>query len=203
MPRSASLAPILRDDRGSVTVEALIMFPVLVWILLATVVFFKAFHAESLNVKVTYTIGDILSREDQPITPGYMDSMFALQRAMTGSPEPQVLRVTAITYLGDDDDDGEEGYRVIWSQTRGGGTPHTDASLAEIAGSQLPVMSEGQVTILTETWLDHTPAFMDWVGLDALTFHEIIPTRPRAPQFCWNTSNDSASWTEANTVCNL
>lgn len=200
MRRSFSLNRFIRDERGSLTIEAVIMVPILVWVLVATLVFFQAFHAQSLNVKVTYTIGDILSREDAPITPKYIDSMYRLQGAMTGSSEPRKLRITAVTYHGSD-----KTYRVVWSQVRGTGvTAHSDASLARIAGASLPVMADGQVTILTETWLDHRPLFSGWWGLiGPQTFYEIMPTRPRAPQFCWNSSDNPANWTQANTVCRV
>lgn len=195
-----ALDRFIRDERGSLTIEAVIMVPILVWVLVATLVFFQAFHAQSLNVKVTYTIGDILSREDAPITPKYIDSMYRLQGAMTGSSEPRKLRITAVTYRGSD-----KTYRVVWSQVRGTGvTAHSDASLARIAGASLPVMADGQVTILTETWLDHKPLFAGWWGLiGPQTFYEIMPTRPRAPQFCWNSSDNPANWTQANTVCRV
>jgi Flp pilus assembly protein TadG len=199
MRLSAFLDRFFRDERGSITIEAVLMFPLLVWVVIATLVFFQAFHAQSLNVKVTYTIGDILSREDMPITPEYIDSMYALQQAMTSSREPRRLRITAVTYHSSDDT-----YRVVWSQARGTGVPaHTDASLAQIADTTLPVMSDGQMTILTETWQRHTPAFVSWVGIEPLTFYEVMTTRPRAPQFCWNANNNSSAWTQASTVCNL
>jgi len=202
MRRPAILDRLLRDESGTATVEAVITFPILAWVLLATAVFFQAFHADSLNVKVTYTLGDILSREDRPITPEYLDSMFALQGEMTGSGEPRTLRVTAVTF--EAGTGGAAGrYRVVWSQVRGTfASPHTDATLAAIAATRLPVMSEGQVAILTETWLRHTPAFIG-VGLSPLTFYEITATRPRVPQFCWNSSNDPTAWTQVNTVCSL
>lgn len=200
MHRPSSLNRFLRDERGSLTIEAVLMIPILVWVLVATLVFFQAFHAQSLSVKVTYTIGDILSREDAPITPKYIDSMYRLQGSMTGSSEPRRLRITAVTYRGSD-----KTYRVVWSQVRGVGvTAHSDASLAQIAGASLPVMADGQVTILTETWLNHRPLFAGWWGLiGPQTFYEIMPTRPRAPQFCWNSSDNPANWTQANTVCRV
>ncbi len=197
----AILRRFARDESGSITMEALLMLPLLFWILVATLVFFKAFHFQSLNVKVTYTIGDIMSREGDPITPEYMDSMFALQGSMTGSPELRQLRVTAVSYSA-----SGKAYRVVWSQGRGGARPHTDGSLAAIASTRLPDprgMADGQVTILTETWLQHTPLFVSWVGLGAITFQEVITTRPRAPQFCWNDNDNPSTWTRANTVCSV
>jgi Flp pilus assembly protein TadG len=199
MRRLVSLSRFARDESGSLSMEAVLMVPLLLWVILGTLVYFQAFHAQSLNVKVTYTIGDILSREDAPITPEYVDSMYALQGAMTGSSEPRKLRITAVTYRASD-----KTYRMVWSQVRGTGvTAHTNSSLAQIANASLPVMADGQVTILTETWLDHTPLFTNWMGLiRPRTFYEIMPTRPRAPQFCWNSSDNPATWTQANTICN-
>lgn len=199
MRRHDTLSRFARDERGSLTLEAILMLPIMLWVLMATMVFFQAFHAQSLNIKVTYTIGDILSREDAPITPEYIDSMYALQGAMSGSTEPRALRITAVTYH-----DSDQTYRVIWSQVRGNAAAHTDASLAQIASASLPVMGDGQVTLLTETWQDHSPLFPHWWNLiGPQTFYEIMPTRPRAPQSCWSGNNDPASWTKDNTICNV
>lgn len=187
-----------RDEGGSVTVEAVITFPLLAWAVMATQVFFQGFHVQSLNVKVTYTIGDILSREDMPITPEYLDSMYAVQAAMTGSADPGALRVTAITYRA-----AQETYRVVWSEVRGAAQPHSDSTIKAIAEERLPDLTDGQVIILTETWLQHRPEFLNWVGIGPLIFHEVTVTLPRAPQFCWNPQNDQRQWNGTSTRCNV
>ena len=203
MRRRVSLCRLARDESGSVSIEAVLMFPLLAWVIMATLVFFQAFHAQALNLKVTYTIGDILSREDAPITPEYIDSMYMLQGAMTGSSEPLKLRITAVTYRGSD-----RTYRAIWSQGRGTGlTVYTSGeTVPQDTTASLPVMADGQITIMTETWHYHTPVFGSFLGLNIIgpqIFYEIMPTRPRAPQFCWNSSDDPARWTPATTICNV
>lgn len=190
------LSRFCRSEEGSITVETLLILPILFWCYLAIFVFFDAFQAESRNVKLTYAIADILSREvNEPITPQFMESMFALQGVMAESIEPRILRVSAIRYR-----ESDKTYRVIWSQVRGGGSAQTDAGLDVIRSQRLPVMSDGEVGIIVESSNDHTPVFT--VGLTrTLKFREFSIVRPRfAPTLCWSTSN-TGPWTEANSIC--
>jgi len=66
------------DERGYVTVEAMILLPVILWIFAACWVYFDAFRQQSVNQKASYTIGDMLSRETNYITPAYIDGTHEL-----------------------------------------------------------------------------------------------------------------------------
>lgn len=58
-----------REERGSVTVEAVITLPLLIWAIGATYEFFEVHRYQSARDKASYTIADMLSREMMPITP--------------------------------------------------------------------------------------------------------------------------------------
>jgi hypothetical protein len=193
------LRHFLHDESGSISIETVIIFPVLIWIFLATFVFFDAFRAKSINVKATYTISDILSREvNEPITPEFMDSLYALYRGLVVHTQPRSLRVTAIRYL-----KTPNTYNVVWSEVRGiAPLPArlTNANLATIRNTRLPVMYDGEVGILIETSSRYTPIF-GYAGLPGFTVGNFMILRPRfAPQVCWSTSNDGP-WTGANQTC--
>lgn len=189
------LARFRDDETGSITIETILILPALFWCYMGAFVFFAAFQTDSRNVKVTYTIADILSREvNEPITPEYLDSMFAIQGNLIGNREPRQMRVSAIRYLAPIDT-----YRVVWSQARGGGSELTDAKLAQMRQDHLPIMYDGEVGIVVETANQYSPLFD--VGLNALELDNLMILRPRfAPTLCWSNSN-SGPWTLANQVC--
>ena len=172
-----------REDSGSITVESMLILPILIWCYLGTFVFFDAFRAQSINVKAGYTLGDTLSRETGYVTPAYMNSLFSLQQFLVDTFEPVQLRITVFRYTASDDS-----YRVRWSQARGGGAPLSTAALGTLRGS-LPEMANNDIAILTETWVGYEPAFD--VGIQPFTFSDLVVTRPRfASQLCWNSQNN-------------
>ena len=188
------LACFLSDEDGTVTIETVLIMPFLVWCYLATFVFFGAFHADATNVKATFTIADALSREGRvPITPEFIDSLYALQRELTGMRD-RSLRITVVRYEQESDR-----YALVWSQFRGGGSPHTDASLAAIRAKHLPPMKNGEVGILVESRTHFAPSFA--VGLAARNLQEVTIVRPRfVPQLCWSSRNDGP-WDGSALTC--
>ena len=170
----------LGDARGSVNVEGAIFLPFLLATIVATMVFYDAFRKDSLGDKATFTIGDMLSRETDYITPEYVDSAKQLFSFLTGSPDAEnTLRVSVVAYNA-----STGGYNVRWSQVRGGhAMPLTDADLAN-AQDQLPVMVHAEQVILVDSYLDY-----DWpvdLGFQDEVMIARVFTRPRfAPQLVW------------------
>lgn len=170
-----------RDESGSVTVEAMLMIPILAWFFLATFVFFDAFRMQSVNIKASYTIGDTLSRETGYVTSNYLNGLFSLQDFLLDTEERRELQVTAYTF-----NESRNRYEVRWSRGLGGMAPLTTADLAGLRDI-LPVMPGGEIAILTRSRVHYQPVYE--IGLDDFTFDEYTVTRPRfAPQLCWNTS---------------
>jgi hypothetical protein len=169
-----------KDETGSVTVEFVIVIPLLIWCFAGIHVFFQAYRTQTINVKAAYTLGDQVSRETNYITPVYMDSLENLHEFLTATNEPTSIRVTAFEYERDDDT-----YRVIWSQGRDGQLARiTDARILDVRG-YLPIMPDEEIAIMTETWVNFESA--DFVGLPPFTSYEVVVTRPRfASQVCWN-----------------
>ncbi len=173
-----------RDEAGTITVEFMIVLPLLIWCFAGMHVFFAAYRTQTINVKAAYTLGDQVSRETNYITPEYMDSLDNLHEFLTNTRSPSAIRITAFEYEQDDDT-----YRVIWSQARGGQANRvTDSRILDVR-SHLPVMPDEEIAILTETWVDFVAD--DFIGLEPFTSYEVVVTRPRfASQSCWNPLND-------------
>ena len=164
-----------RDTRGSLTVEALIMFPLLFWALLSMLVFFDAYRQSSLNVKAAYTISDMLSREVEPITPAYLDGARNLFNELARTATPSRMRVTVVYYNA-----GQQKFYRDWSQERGGVAVLSNADVQTMQ-DRLPAVPDNERLILVETWADYHPPFN--VGIDRQDLYNFVFTRPRfAPQ---------------------
>lgn len=183
-----ALSRFRRDESASITIETLIMVPIMCWLFLASFVLFDALNVQSRNIKAGYTIGDILSRETGYVTTGYINGLDELQSVLLRSNSARAMQITVYSW-----DQNARRYRVRWSRATGGFTPLTDTTLADFA-PRLPEMPSGEVAILVRSRVGYTP-LLD-IGVPAFTFDEINVTRPRfAPQICWNTSTTAPSST--------
>lgn len=167
------------DETGSVTVETIIMIPLLLWAFIAIYVFFDVFRVQAVNVKASYTIGDALSRETGYVTNRYLSGLSGLQGTLLNTNETRDLQVTVYSY-----NTTRKRYEVRWSRSLGRLPELTTETLNEI-DNILPVMPGGEVAILTRSRVDYHPIYD--VGIAPFVFDEYTVTRPRfAPQLCWN-----------------
>jgi hypothetical protein len=185
MRMGARLARWFGREDGTVTVEFVLLAPLLMWAFAATFVFFDGYRSSASNIRTSYTIGDALSRETEFITPTYLDSMFELQQFLNQTDDVRRLRITVFRYREAQDD-----HRVIWSQVRGSGiVPLTNANLAD-SRDRIPTMSDQARFIMVETWTEYETAFNGI--MDPVTLYSLSVTRPRfAGQLCYRAANNS------------
>ncbi len=191
------LRRFLRDESGAMSIELLLVFPLLVFVLMGSVVFFEGFRARANSVKATYTIADSLSREDDaPITPEFLDNLYRLYGGLLPKERPETMRVSVVRY-----DDNLDKYEVRWSEVRGTGPRMTDAMLqpAAIQNDLLPRMVHNERGIIVETVSLYSPAF--GVGIRPLSIRNTMILRPRFDRtLCWSTRNDGP-WPAGTETC--
>ncbi|MBC7157601.1 MAG: hypothetical protein H5U20_08820 [Rhodobacteraceae bacterium] len=171
-PFPGRLGRFLRDDdRGTVGAESIIMLPLLLWAFLAMFVYWDAFRTQNASEKAAYVIGDMISRESNPITSAYVDGMGDLFDYLTQERFPTSVRISSIAW-----DAVTEDYAVIWSDTSDG-SPVLTTDIVEQWDAILPIIPAGDTVILVETVLDYEPVFA--VGLSARQLRQFIYTRPR------------------------
>lgn len=169
---------LITDRRGSVSVEAAIVMPILILALLAMFVFFDAFRSNKANLTATYTISDLISRKVSPVTPAEIDDMRRLFIYLARARYRTDLRVSSIYY-----DVIEQRYKVIWSYAAGGETPLNDATLNAI-NERLPQIPRGDTALLVEGTLNYRPPMSAWIR--PMTMSHFVVTRPRfAPQVAY------------------
>lgn len=172
-----------RDDtRGAFLVESVIALPLLFWTLAATYEFFEAYRYKSVREKATYTVADLLSREQSVVTETYMDNVKILFDEVSNDDGVNQIRVSVIRYL----EDGDR-YDVTWSKVRGTGgyAELTDADVAD-AHDRLPILSDGEQVILVETRSSYDPLFDVGMTDGMLITTRMLTGLRFAPQLCFN-----------------
>ncbi len=173
------LREFLKDNKGSVAVEAAIILPMLFWVYAAMFIFFDVFRTRSTVEKAAYTVSDMLSRETNAINTAYLLNAHKLFDVLAGdSSTPSGLRVSLVSW-----DDINEEYDLEWSQATGGMVPLDQAGLA-LYESNIPVMAIGETLIIVQTENTYEPVLN--VGLGNIDMKTFIFTRPRfASQIVW------------------
>ena len=168
------------NARGSITIEAVIMFPVLFFTMLSMLVIFDAYRQTSMNVKAALTISDMISRETTPINGAYLDGFISLFQELARSDSAPRLRVTVIYY-----DINSDRFYLDWSHQRGGVPVLTDADIPALT-TKVPFVWNNERLIIVETWSDYKPPFN--VGIDQQDLYNFVFTRLRfVPQLRFET----------------
>ncbi len=163
-----------RNEDGILTVEAIMIFPLLLFAVTSAFVVFEGFRQSASNLKAAYTLGDLVSRETQTITETYVDSLHELMEAMIKNQSELKLRLSLIVY-----DEEDDRHYVRWSTTRGYDFEWTDDNIGEIRSS-LPPMPNQDTLILVETSNEYVPVRTPGYGIGTgITFDNFVFTRPR------------------------
>ncbi len=166
----------LKTDDGAITVDALIVLPVVIWAVMATFVFFDAFRVKTFSQKAAYSVADALSRETDPVDEDYILGINQMHDFLARTRNATMMRVSSIGRQGPDDD-----FVVIWSVPATGATPLTSATVNATLAERLPDFPQGETIIYVETQINYLPLFR--IGLPQMNFRQAVATRPRfAPQ---------------------
>lgn len=168
------------DDEGSMAVEALLVFPLLWWWYIASFQFFDALKENNINIKASYAISDLISRESGGVNQAYIDGLNRIFDFLIGvDPTGDVtwIRVTSVTW-----DDGANRFNTVWSRATKGKVAHTDGSIDTIS-DRIPLMADGDTAIVVETAMQYAPVItwnpFNFGSLTRRDFANFVVTRPR------------------------
>ena len=175
-----------RSQAGTLSVEAVLAFPMLFWAATAMFTFFDAFKAQNATYRANYTISDMLSRETEAIDAAYLQGLYNVYRYMThANSSTSWIRVSVVECMDLCDQPG----RVLefeWSNSVNGARSLTNTDFA-FYNDLIPLLPKGDRLILVETSMDYVPPFPSALvsfGKRKLVSH--VVTRPRfAPQLLW------------------
>ncbi|MCZ0811751.1 MAG: TadE/TadG family type IV pilus assembly protein [Pseudomonadota bacterium] len=159
---------------GTVTVETVVIVPILFWTLSATFEFFEMYRYKSVREKASYTIVDMISREQTSVSASYIDNTKTLFDDFTNDFGENQMRVSIITYNSEDDE-----YAIVWSEVRGDGPLDelTDASV-KTRHDILPIMGNGEHLIQIESYSEYE-AHLSVGFSDSIPMQTRVFTSPR------------------------
>ncbi|GAB4263829.1 MAG: hypothetical protein Kow0013_10600 [Pararhodobacter sp.] len=110
-----------RETRGTVSVELVIVLPVLLWALAASVVFYDGFRNRYHAQMAAQTVADIMSRETDLFTASYIEGLNEVYDFLADSRYPTRLRVSSVIW-----DSTNQRNRLQWSYGTRGLSPLPD-----------------------------------------------------------------------------
>lgn len=170
-PRSV-LKAFVREDRGSVIVEAVIILPILIWAYVAMFVYWDAYRYQNTASKASYTVADMVTREVKDIDDAYIDGLKIVFDYQLDADLATSMTVSSVTWV-----QARNRYEVLWSEGRGPKSYPLNTAKVQDVKTKLPVMADGDSVILVQTMVDYVPLFE--VGVPSFTHEEFIVTRPR------------------------
>ncbi len=179
-----------RDEKGSLSIEAVFAFPMLFWAATATFTFFDAYKAQNTSYRANYTISDMLSRETDPVDQNYLDGLHKVFRYMTHSgPENTWIRVSVIRCTANCADQDNRQLEWVWSHSANGARSLTADDMT-FYFDKIPLMAFGDRLIFVETSRQYSPPFANaLVSFAERNLVSHVVTRPRfAPQLLWSNS---------------
>lgn len=185
-----SLHKFKADEDGTMSIELVLVVPLLVWALLSTFVYFDVFRVEANSNRASLTLAEMFSRETTPITSEFLNSAREVLRTLTFEESSPDYRVTVYRYRPSDDS-----YLRVWSRHRGLDQTLRNEDLALLqAENKLPKMNSIDHAILIETRIEYDAPFsiglspFTGTSLDDVTFTTFTVIRPRASKLCFDSS---------------
>lgn len=180
------------EQSGSMSIEAVFAFPMLLWAATATYTFFDAYKAQNATYRANYTISDMLSRETNSVNANYMNGLFKVFRFMTlADANESWIRVSELQCVSGCTDEETRVLEFEWSHGVNGARNLTNADFA-FYGNKIPLLAQGDRLVLIETSMNYKPPFANsLVSFPERNLVSHVVTRPRfAPQILWDPSYD-------------
>ncbi|EAQ10413.1 Flp pilus assembly protein TadG [Maritimibacter alkaliphilus HTCC2654] len=198
-----SIRRFVRDEDASLTVEMVLILPLLIWGFLTVYTIFDVFRARNLALKGNYAISDLMSRETASINTTYLNGVRSVFRYLTQGDNDTWVRVTQLYCNGDCGDADNRVLVLDWSRATNGVDTYESDDL-DALNSVVPLLGFGERIVMVETSVDYVAPFIPpmlktvstenyesgWGFMKNNTFIDTVFTEPRfGPQLCWEYVN--------------
>jgi Flp pilus assembly protein TadG len=167
-----------REEGGSIVLETVVMLPLLIWALLAMVVYWDAFRSVNRLDKATFALSDTLSRLQAPVPNVTVNRWDDFVSYMMNNQHTAQVRVTSYKWV-----PANNRFEVLWSRSPGNLRPQLTTATLQTLAPRIPMMASNQYGILTETWVAYEPPlavpFMGAVQIQNMTMEKFMPTPTR------------------------
>lgn len=173
----------LRDERGTMSIEAAIIIPILFWAICATYTFFQVYKVQNATFRANYTISDLISRETGVMDASYMRGLHNVYQFMTFATTSDTwIRVSIVNCKSNCTNLSSRNLDIDWSFGTNGARELTNGDLS-FWEDKIPTLLKGDALILLETSSTYTPMFEKIVpGFSTKTLVTHSVTRPRFTQ---------------------
>ena len=145
----------LSDERGTFSIEAVLMFPLLIWAFMGMYSFFEGLRESNINLKATYAVADVLSRETEEIDMRYLSNMNTIYEWLARTDDDTMMRVSVVIW-----DAASEEHRLYWSRGVNGREDLVQEFVKTNVTPHVPIMADQASAIVVETWVDHNPIML-------------------------------------------
>lgn len=171
-----------KSEQGTLSVETVIVFPIILWAFFGMFIFWDIFSTVNRNLKATYTIADLISREPDPMSQSYLEGLGDVYNMLVRSDGSSTIRVSVVSNK--INGSGDEELALEWSY--GTGAMLSRTTLDGISEA-IPIMAVGDNLIIVETKTNWTP--MMNFGLRPRDVTNRVITSPRfVAQVIYSTS---------------
>lgn len=169
------------DNTGAMTMEFMVMLPILLMWFAGLFVFFDAFQSWMKSLKATYTVSDILTRQTV-VDDDYihaLDGVFdSISQSKTNA--TSFMRVSQVK-----NNDGT--LEMVWTTDTFEGPVLVEATIDDVR-AHVPTLMDNEYVIVFQTYRPFNPLF-DWVGLSDMTFENNITSPLRFTSSLVNTDH--------------
>lgn len=159
-----------RQTHGSVSVETVLIAPLLIWMLVATFVFFDGFRSKTRVQVAATTVVDLLTRETDTLQTEDIDALNVLFDVLSETRSATAIRVTSVML-------SEDGDPEIQCSHGTRGVADAD-DMTDLSGPVPPILP-GEAVIVLETFGVWAPPFA-LLGMERLVnMNTQIAARPR------------------------
>lgn len=163
-----------RRENGVISIEAVMIYPLLFWGMCASYSFFDGYKQSSRNLKASYAIADVVSRERNNVNATYIDTLYDLLQQMMSDRSDVSMRISFLRF-----DQPDDKHYVPWSCVRGASFEEwTDGTIGDIK-DKLPIMPDNGKLILVEVKDLYRRPFRIGFGENEFAMDNFVFTHPR------------------------
>ncbi len=178
----SSLRRFFRREDGAITIESMLILPMVFWSVFTSYTYFDGYRQSSLNTKAAYAVADIISRERNTINDTYVNTLHDLLETMVSTRAPISTRITYLIFEASDDENSQPGdgtHDIVWSCVRGSGFQKLRDEDSDYVKNALPMMPDNGRMIIVETTNTYRAPFNIGFGFDDFEMGNLVFTHPR------------------------
>lgn len=157
------------NERGTITLELIILTPLMVLWIVGSNSFFDAFKTYLRASRATYTAVDLVSRQET-VGPAFMTNVGTIFDSIVDADGSAGSFVVSSIRMNND------ALEVDWSVSSSGGAGM--AGSADIPAAYIPILSNGEYIVLIQSQVPYVP-IKSWANLQAKTFANTVAVTPR------------------------